>query len=835
MPRPKPSKFRLAGRIVKWLFYLGALGALLFFFILGYYSRQLPDPNKIIDRPIAESTKIYDRTGETLLYEVYQDERRTVIALDDLPVYVKQATIAVEDKDFYRHGALDFRGIARAIVVNLFHLGRVQGGSTLTQQLIKNSLLTREKTFSRKFKEWILAYQLENKFSKDEILQLYFNEIPYGSTVYGIESAARYYFNKPAKELTLDEAALLAALPKAPSYYSPHGTHRDQLVQRQKLILQLMQEQGYIDEATWKKAGAIETLKKLAARRENLLAPHFVMYVRDLLNQKYGEDVVTSGGLKVITSLDLDKQKLAEKIVAEQAEKNKKTYKAHNAALVSLDPKTGQVLALVGSKNYFGDPEPAGCSPGVNCLFEPNPNVALRLRQPGSSIKPIVYTAAFMKGYTPSTLLWDTITTFKNIPKDYTPQNYDGREHGLVTMKKALAGSLNIPAVKTVYLTGVDRVLDLTERLDYTSLFDRSRFSFSIVLGGAEVKLLEHTAAFGILANEGLKQPVSPFLRVENKKGELLEEWGAGPGEQVIEPEIARLTSSILSDNEARTYIFGARNYLILPDRPVAAKTGTTNDYRDGWTMGYTPSLVTGVWVGNNDNSPMKGKADGSAIAAPIWQRFMSEALKNTPVEQFTPPQPVATSKPILDGSDQGGMMVTLDRASGKLATALTPPSFQEQRRFTPVHSILFYVNKDDPRGPTPSNPADDPQFENWEKAVQAYATAHGIVGGVEPPHEFDDLHVPQNQPSVRILSPGDNATVSGFLNAVVEASAPRGVSRVEYWIDERPFATQNYAPYFLNQSLPADLSGGVHKLVVKAFDDIDNLGQAEINVNVVK
>ncbi len=680
--------FRRFITVTVWCLGLLALAALLFFFFLGYYARELPEPNKIIDRPIAQSTKIYDREGKTLLYEVFENERRTVVPLADLPLYVKQATIAVEDKDFYLHGALDFRGIARAALTNLLHLGRVQGGSTLTQQLIKNALLTREKTYSRKIKELILAYRLETKFTKEEILQLYFNEIPYGSTVYGIEAASQYYFTKPAKELTLDEATLLAALPNAPSYYSPSGPHRDELQGRQKLILKLMRDQGYITSEKFEQTIKIDTLKKIQAHRQGIVAPHFVMYVQDLLNQTYGEDVVASGGLKVITSLDITKQHLAEQIVAEQAKKNVKNFNAHNAALISLDPKTGQILAMVGSKDYFGDLEPAGCTPGKNCQFEPNPNVTLRSRHPGSSIKPIVYTAAFMKGYTPSTLLWDVVTTFKNYPKDYEPHNYDSKEHGLVTMKKALAGSLNIPAVKTVYLTGVDRVLDLAERLGYTTLSDRSRFGLSIVLGGAEVKLLEHAGAFATLANEGVKQTISPILRVEDKNGQTLQEWKAGPGEQIIDPEITRLTSNILSDNDARTYIFGAKNYLTLSDRPVAAKTGTTNDFHDAWAMGYTPSLVTGVWTGNNDNSPMRGKADGSAVAAPIWQRFMNEALKNTPPEQFTAPQPIHTDKPVLDGSDQGGLVVTLDRASGKLATALTPPSLQVQKQYAPVHSI---------------------------------------------------------------------------------------------------------------------------------------------------
>jgi len=828
--RLKPRRFR---RFISFIFV-----GIVFLFLMGWaflvgtltlFSRDLPDPNRIIERAVPESTKIYDRTGKTILYEIHGEKKRTLVNLEDISNYAKWATITAEDKDFYRHRGFDLKGIARALLIDFIKGGKIQGGSTITQQLIKNSILTKEKTFVRKIKELILAYQIEKKFSKDEILKMYFNEVSYGSVIYGIEAASQTFFGKSAKDLDLAESALLAVIPRAPTYYSPYGNHTDELFVRQKIVLDQMTEEGYVTKEE------VDTAKKekinFQIKKENIIAPHFIMYIRDLLAQKYGEKLVEEGGLKVYTTLDLYKQKIAEEVVKEGVEKNKK-FQAYNAALVSIDPKTGEILAMVGSKDYFENPFPEGCTPGLNCKFEPNVNVVLRPRQPGSSFKPIVYAAAFQKGYTPETILFDVETVFKTETKDYIPHNYDGKEHGPVTIRKALAGSLNIPAVKTIYLTGIDNVLNLAEEMGYTTFKDRSRFGLSLVLGGGEVKLLEHTAAFGALAREGEKHELTAILKVVDKTGKVLEEH-QDKFKKVLDAEISRQINSILSDNEARSFIFGAQNYLTLSNRPVAAKTGTTNDYRDAWTIGYTPSIVTGVWVGNNDNSEMKRGADGSMVAAPLWNNFMKRVLGDTPVEQFKPPKPLEVEKPILRGQIENEIKINIDKASGKLATSFTPPSFIIEKTYREVHNILYYVDKDNPQGPKPEHPEEDPQYANWEEAVQKWAEKQGY-SKEKPPTEYDDLHLPQNQPNLSIISPSSNTTLTDpNLEIRVEANAPRGISRVEYFIDEQLIGVSRISPFNLSYFI-TDFENGFHTLKAVAYDDIDNSNSHQININLL-
>lgn len=803
---------------------------------LAWFSRDLPDPDKLLDRQVAQSTKIYDRTGEHVLYEIYSDQKRTMIELSDIPEYVQHATIVAEDRGFYEHHGFDWKGFIRSLWRNLTKGTRV-GGSTITQQLVKNAILSPEKTYTRKLRELALSIQIERKFSKDQILKMYFNEIPYGSTAYGIQSAAQTYFGKNAEDLDLAEAAILAAVPKASTYYSPHGSHTDDLLDRQKYILDSMAEEGYITEEEAEEAKKIDVLSRVVAKKESITAPHFVMYVKELLTEKYGEKVVEQGGLKVYTSLDFDKQKFAEEAIDENAEKNSTKYNAWNAALVAIDPKTGQVLAMVGSKDYFADPEPEGCDPGKNCKFEPNVNVALRLRQPGSSFKPIAYATAFQKGFTPETTLFDLVTTFKTDTKDYIPHNYDGKEHGPVSMRSAMAGSLNIPAVKTLYLAGIDNVLNLAQAMGYTTLNDRSRFGLSLVLGGGEVRLLEHTAAFGVFAADGVLHDTTLILKIEDAKGQVLEEWKEDKGKEVMSRQTARQIQSVMSDDGARSYIFGAGGPLTLPGRPVGAKTGTTNDWRDGWTMGYTPSLVAGVWAGNNDNKEMKRGADGVYVAAPIWNAFMKKALKDTPVEHFTAPEPVETDKPILKGELGAETIIKIDRISGKLATENTPPTTIEEKNFREVHTILFYINKDDPKGPPPENPASDPQFASWEAPIAKWAEEQGYtIDSQQLPTGYDDVHLPQNKPTISITSPAPNGTInSREATASVTVSAPRGViSRVEYFVDGQKVGMSNTAPFTATLLIPNSITNGFHTLRATAYDDIDDFNSAEINFNLL-
>lgn len=784
---------------------------------LFWITKDLPDPNRLMDRQIAQSTKIFDRTGENLLYEIHGDEKRTMISLGEIPDHVKQATVAVEDKDFYKHKGFSLWAIFRTVIKNVV-FGQKAGGSTLTQQFIKNAVLTTEKTYTRKIKEVVLAYKVEKKFSKDEILQMYFNEIPYGSTAYGVEAASRKYFGKSVREVTLAEGAILAALPQAPSRYSPYGSHKDLLFARQQFILDLMVKQGHISQA--EADAAKDAPIKFKESAENIVAPHFVMYVKEILTDKYGDKAVEQEGLKIYTTLDLYKQKAAEEAIAGQVEKNEKKYKASNAALVSIDPKTGQILAMVGSKDYFNDE------------IDGQVNIATRPLQPGSSMKPIVYAASFIKGYSPNTVLYDVVTNFSTDPaKPYEPRNYNGKEYGPVTIRKALAGSLNIPAVKTIYLTGIDKVLELTKGLGYTTLNDKSRFGLSLVLGGGEVKLLEHTNAFSAFAREGEIRPVAAILKVEDKNGKILEEYKEQKT-KVFEPNVARMINDIMTDNASRAYIFGEKNHLTLPGRPVAAKTGTTNDNRDAWTVGYTPSIVTGVWVGNNDHSEMKVGADGSVVAAPIWNAYMKKVLGDTPVEEFKKPEIKMTGKPMLDGVTDGGTTIKIDRASGLLATADTPESFIEEKIFTQPHSILYYIDKDDPLGGAPANPAQDPQFELWESRVQKWAASSSISTST-PPTEYDNLHKSEYRPTLRILSPGNKQTVSNpVLSVSIDASAIRGIGRVEYYLNHNLAFTNSSYPFNLNQDI-SFLKNGFHTLTVRACDDIDNCSSQDIEINL--
>lgn len=718
---------------------------------LAWIGKDLPDPKKLSERDIAQSTKIYDRTGEHLLYEIHGEQKRTIIPLQEIPNYAIQTTISLEDKNFYEHSGFSFWGIIRGVIWQGIRGKRLQGGSTLTQQLVKNAVLTNERSIVRKIKELILSYRLEQKYSKDEILQMYFNEIPYGGSAYGIEAAAQTYFGKSARNITLAEAAILAAMPQAPSYYSPFGGHVDELYARQQYALKQMVELGYITTEQADEAMAEKITFK--AKFEGITAPHFIFFIKGLLSQKYGEQMIETGGLKIISTLDWDLQTKTEQIVKEQAEKNSKDYIAKNAAVVALDNKTGQILAMVGSANFFNDD------------IDGQVNVTTSPRQPGSSFKPIVYTAGFIKGFVPETIIYDLVTTFKTeIGEDYTPHNYDSEEHGPVSLRQALAGSLNIPAVKMIYLAGIGNVLDLADNLGYTTLKDRSRFGLSLVLGGGEVTLLEHANAYATLAREGKYLSYSAILKMEEPSGKTLEEFEQ-PNEQIIiDPLYARMTTDILSDNNARAFIFSANNYLTLQNRPVAAKTGTTNDYHDAWTLGYTPQVTVGVWVGNSNNEAMKKGADGSKVAAPIWQKVMKEAVAKLPAEQFTKPEYEIPSKPMI-GGDASGIKIKINKINGKLATNQTLPEFIEEKIYKSAHNILFYVDKENPTGPIPNNPLGDPYFSSWEEKVLAWAIKHNISNET-PPTELDDGQSAENfyqqlYNSFNWSFPQDNAIIS--------------------------------------------------------------------------
>ncbi len=680
----RQAKRRPSRKIVKivLLFFGFAIFSLILLGIgvFAWFAKDLPNPEDIGKRQVIQSTKIYDRTGEVLLYEMFSEEKRTVIPTGEISDYVEQATVATEDDSFYKHPGIDIKSILRALWANL-RGKHIQGASTITQQFIKNSMLSSERTLTRKIKEIILSLELERKYSKDEILTFYLNEIPYGSNTYGVEAAAQFFFGKPAQELDLAESALLAALPKAPTYYSPYGSHPEELKARQVHVINRMLKLDFINEEEAKVAKK-EKLE-FVVHKYGIKAPHFIMYIQEILEEKYGVDYIKEAGFKVYTTLDWDLQQIAEEKIAAQAEINEKKYKAFNAALAAVDPKTGQILAMVGSKNYFAEESyPEGCVSGKTCLFDPNVNVVIRERQPGSAFKPFAYVQAFKKGYTPETALFDLETEFAvSGAKSYAPQNYDLKFRGPVTMRQALAQSINVPSVKTLYLAGVKDTIELAQELGITTLKDPDRYGLSLVLGGGEVKLLDVVSAYGVFANEGLKNSPQVLLKVETNEGKILEEFESKP-KRVIEAKIANLINDLLSDNVARTPIFGSNSKLFLGDRPAAAKTGTTQEYRDAWTIGYTPNIVAGVWVGNNDNTKMRKGAAGIYAAAPIWNAFMKEALERKPIERFNTPEPIITEKAVLSGRFAYENKVKIDSISGKLATELTPPELVEEEIF---------------------------------------------------------------------------------------------------------------------------------------------------------
>jgi 1A family penicillin-binding protein len=785
-----------------------------------WVSRDLPDPEKLNDRSVAQSTKIYDRTGTHLLYEVFQDQKRTLIELSDIAPLAVKATIAVEDKHFYEHKGVRLLSIIRAGVSNLLGWNSGGGGaSTLTQQLIKNAVIGDEHSYYRKIKEAILALRLEKKYNKDQILKLYFNEIPYGSTNYGIESAAQSYFQKSAKNLTLAEGATLAALPQLPSYYL---NNLEALKQRRDLVLRLLNEQGYITEDEKTQAQAEPMTLKFSVT--NISAPHFVLYVKQLLADQFGEKTVDQGGLKVITTLDWDKQKIAENAVTELGNQFAKEYNANNAALVALDPKTGQILSMVGSRDYNNDE--------IDGQF----NVAvLGERQPGSSFKPFVYLAGFEKGYTPDTVLYDVVTNFdRSSEKGYIPKNYDGAEHGLVTVRQALQLSLNIPAVKMLYLVGGGTMQDFGRRFGYTT-FNKSPeyYGLSLVLGGAEVNLLEHTNGYATLANSGVFNKTSPILKVTDTKGDTLYEW-KDESKKIIEKKFVDILTNVLTDDAARASTFGRGGVLTLPGRPVAAKTGTTNDSKDSWTLGYTPSLTAGVWVGNTTPATMKG--GGSTLAGKIWHKFMDEALKDTPVESFPLLPPNDAEKPILRGT-VGGIKVQVNKTNDKIATSSTPESLIMEKEYLPAHTILHYVYKDDPRGLIPDDPSADPQYDGWEIGLADWIRRETEAGRVKtfsnPPTEYDITPInPELVPTINILQPTLNQILTDRnINITVEATAPRGVVKVFYKIDGNYIGESNNYPF--NFSYYAQqLTTGIHILTAVAEDDQGNPGMSEAVFN---
>ncbi len=710
-----------------------------------YLSKHLPDIETFDGRKVAQTSKIYDRTGEILLYEIHGEEKRSVIPFSEISEKVKQATLAIEDVNFYNHPAFEWKSILRAALVNLSSGRVVQGGSTITQQLAKKAFLTDDRTILRKIKELILAFDLEKKYTKDEILGLYLNQIPYGVNAYGIEAASQTYFGKPIKDLSLAEITTLASLPRAPSYYSPWGPHKAELIARQHLVLEKLLKLKQIDDREYEEAVNEDLV--FSKQTTYIKAPHFVMMILDYLNRQYSEEFVKTAGLKVITTLDYSMQELAEKVVADGAKRNEELYEGKNAALVAQDSTTGQIMALVGSRNYFDKD------------IDGNFDVAtLGLRQPGSTIKPFAYLTAFKNGFTPDTVVFDLETEFDvtgEEGKSYMPKNFDEEFIGPVTLKEALAQSRNVPAVKTMYLAGLDNVLRLVKDFGIGTMTERSRYGLSLVLGGGEVKLIDLVEAYSVLSQDGLKRKQSSILSVIDASGNTLEEY-TNSEKQVIDAQFVRQINEILSDIDLRRPLF--QNSLELttsPNQEVALKTGTTNDYRDAWAVGYTPSLVVGVWAGNNDNAPMVKRGSSILAAVPIWSAFTKEILKNKPQEIFNKPEKITAEKPILRGE------YIIDNQ---------------------IHDVLYYLSKNDPQGKAPEHPENDNQFKNWEDPIIKWLEQNPIDKLIEKnPNALSGGAI-----NIQIISPKNGDFIQQNLVVNAKIISVDDITKVEIYLNNK-------------------------------------------------
>jgi len=801
---------------------------------------QMPDLQSFETRKVAQSTKIYDRTGKILLYDVHENTKRTVVPFENISKDIKNATVAIEDAEFYQHGGIKISSFIRAVFANIFSGSFSQGGSTITQQVVKNSLLTTEKKISRKLKEWFLSIQLEKVMTKEQILSIYLNGNPYGGTIYGVEEASETFFGKKASEVTLAEAAYIAAIPKAPTYYSPYGQNKTELDKRQKLVLSKMLENKFITQEEYNNASK-EVVIFLPQEHYGIKAPHFVEFIKQYLVDKYGETAVQEQGFKVITTINYDLQTKAEEIAKRKALENKEQFDAENVAIVVIDPKTGQILAMVGSRNYF-DKEIDG-----------NFNVALAHRQPGSTFKPFVYATAFEKGYTPDTVVFDLPTEFQTTctpegkPIDptavissstacYMPENYDGQYLGPVSLRDALAQSRNIPAIKVLYLAGIKDSIKTAKSMGIKSLSDDpNQYGLTLVLGGGEVSLLDMTSAYGVFANDGIRNPYTGILSVEDLQGNVIETYKQNP-QTVLDPKIAETISDVLSDNVAKIPAYGLNSPLFFPGKQVADKTGTTNDYKDAWSIGYTPEVVVGAWVGNNNNKPMEKKVAGM-IVAPLWHEVMNAALASTTGEFFVKlPQIDQNLKPILRGFWQGNETYFIDKVSGKLATDMTPEEKKGEVSILNIHSILYWVDKNDPLGAPLKNPSDDPQFNSWEYSVQNWFLSHPQAS-TSKPTTYDNIHTEINKPKITIISPIQNIEYGKDYRVSIMFTTRSNfqVVRADFYLNNELVGTTDTYPFSLNfvPSSSNSFVTGINELKIVVYDSVYNKGEATTSIRI--
>ncbi len=836
-----------------WKFkFLSNLSGLMLFIVIGFllllfssvvfFATQIPSPEDLTQRFVAQATKIYDRDKE-LLYDIYEGQNRTPIQLAEVPEVVKKSTISIEDKDFYQHSGFSVSGILRSVFNLVIYRKVGGGGSTLTQQLVKNALLTSETSVIRKMKELILSIQVEKAYSKDQILEMYLNEIPYGGTAYGIEAAANLYFGKHASELNLAEASLLAGLPQRPSVYSPYGSHPELAKVRQKEVLRRMVEDGYI---TADQAQTAENMELKYRTRQNELgfkAPHFVLYVKQKLIEQFGDRLVEQGGLKVTTTLDYKLQEKAQQIVKTEVEKLNSS-KIGNGAAVVLDPKTGEILAMVGSKDYFGKSLPEGCMEGETCVFEPNVNAALSLRQPGSATKPITYAKALEKGYSANYTLMDVKTTFPggaNLP-EYIPVNYDEQFHGPVQVRYALGNSYNISAVKMLALIGVKDVLEQGYRMGISSWEPTEEnvnsVGLSLTLGGREVKLLELTSAFGVFANKGEQVDPVSILKVEDSTGKILFGHKKGQGRKVLDEGIAFIISDILSDNGARTAAFGSNSYLNIAGKTVAVKTGTTDQKRDNWTIGYTPTVVVGVWVGNNDNSPLDSKiASGVTGASPVWAQITREVLKDKPNEPFEKPGKVSQADVdgLMSGKPRGGSPQRKEYFIGGTEPTGESPAYQRQKVCKSNPHRLANDDEDHEEKDVIVLKEDDPTgADKWQKGIDEWVltAADSRLVGVTRGCSGVPGFAAGGGGVIEIVNVGNGANVPRVFDVLAKANSPAGVKKVTWSIDGAQKSSQTAEPFALHVEFPVG-DRGSHTITVTLEDNNGAFHSSSIGVTV--
>jgi len=828
-----PKVKKTAKNYLKYLGYT-ALGFLTLVIALSLFylaTVPLPDISNFDKRIITESTKIYDKTGKILLYDNHNSIRRTVVDLNKINPLIPNAIIATEDAEFYKHHGVRVKSIIRASFSTIFK-GETQGGSTLTQQIVKNTLLTREKTISRKIKEIIIAIRLEQKLTKDQILEIYLNEAPYSGNVYGVEEASQVYFKKHALDVSLAEAAYLAAIPQSPVYYDPNGKHRDELDVRQRYVLSRMETLGYITKEQQNEA-LNEKVFFVPKAQTAVKAPHFVFFIRDYLIKKYGEDRVNKEGLHVISTLDYDLQVFAEEEAKKEAERNERDYNGKNIALVALDPKTGHILSMVGSRDFF-DKE-------IDGQF----NVATAARQPGSSFKPFVYATAFKKGYRPETVLFDTFTEFNtNCSPDgkgrecYSPENFDSKFKGPMQLKNALAESRNIPSVKLLYLAGISDSIATARSMGITTLGNPKDYGLSLVLGAGEVKLLDMVSAYGVFANNGIKKSPTGILKIEDKKGEILEEYKENAGEQILPDYVTSNISKILSNEDLRSPTFGRGSSLHVPGYSVAVKTGTTNSNRDAWIVGYSPRIVVGAWAGNNENTPMK--KGGAQLAGPLFNKVITKYLQTAGNEEFLDiPMPETGGPAVLRGLWQGGESFYIDSITGGKITDFTPQSARVEKVITNVHTILYWLDKDNPTGGIPKNPQSDPQFNNWEYGVRRWFNNNGAktVTSADIPNYYDTAHT--NIINIPV-------TISGFernnefktgekINIIITAETST-LKKVDLFLNNRKITT--LLPAKLDYEIDLNqlnLQDGDYTIKAIAYDNLLYQGEDVINFKFKK